>query len=325
MAAHDFLRRPGLELRPDVAAALLRHGTAIDKAATRAHAAGERWPSRHRGGHHRLLQPGDRQEEPADIGMRRLLQHLARRALEHELPCVHDGDAVADSCDGAEIVAHIDHRRPGFGREVPQQLEDMGLRRDVEAGRRLVEQQHIRLARQRHGDRDSLLLTARELVGVARQQFLGLRKAHLPQQLDDARPPRLPCETGVQGHRLLDLPANPRSRRQRLAGILRDQGELTAADALKGVLVHLEHIAPAKQGFAFEDAEAPLQVTQHGKHQGALAAPRFADQSNRFALADREIDVAQNRQYVARLAGKADAKVVHSDQRFAHRPIRRTI
>ena len=195
----------------------------------------------------------------------------------------------------------------------------MGLGGDVEAGRRLVQQQHIGLARQRHGDRNALLLTSRELVGIARQQLLGQRQAHLPQQLDHPRTPLLLRETGVQRHRLLDLPANPRSRRQRLAGILRDQGELTAADALKVALVHLQHVAPAKQGFAFEDAQAALEVSQHGKHQGALAAPRFADQANRFALADREIDVAHDRQHEARPAGKADAKVVYPDQRFAHR------
>ena len=138
-----------------------------------------------------------------------LLQHLTRRTFEHEFPCIHDGNAVADPRNGAQIVADIDHRSPGLGRQIAQQLEDMRLSGDVEAGRRLVEQQNIGLARQRHGDGNALLLTAREFVGIALQQFLRLRQTHLRQQFDHAFTPLLLCELGVQFHRLVDLPADP--------------------------------------------------------------------------------------------------------------------
>ena len=79
--------------------------------------------------------------------MRWLLQHLACRTLEHEFPRIHDGYTVADPRNGAQVVADIDHRSPGLGRQIAQQLEDMGLSSDVEAGRRFVKQQNIWLAR----------------------------------------------------------------------------------------------------------------------------------------------------------------------------------
>ena len=100
-------------------------------------------------------------------------------ALKHEFPGVHDGYTVTDPRNGTKVMADIDHRSPGFCRQISQQLEDVGLRGNVEAGRRLVEQQNIRLARQRHGDGNPLLLTARKLVGITVQQFLRLWQTNL--------------------------------------------------------------------------------------------------------------------------------------------------
>ena len=158
-------------------------------------------------------------------------------------------------------------------------------------------------------------------MGIALQQFLRLRQTHLQQQFNDALTPLLFYEPGMQFHRLVYLPADPRSRCQRLAGILWNEGELTAANVLEGPLAHVKYIAPTKQGFALQDAEATLQVTHHGQGQGALAAPRFANQSNRLAFANRQIDVPQDRQCGPRPAGKAYAQILYLDERLAHHEI----
>ena len=126
--------------------------------------------------------------------MCRLLQHPACRTIEHEFPCIHDDYAIADSRNGAQVVADIDHRSPGLSRQLTQQPKDMGLSCDVETGRRLIEQQNFGLARQRHRDGNTLLLTAREFVGIAFQHFLWLRQTHLRRQFDDTFTLLIFCE-----------------------------------------------------------------------------------------------------------------------------------
>ena len=141
--------------------------------------------------------------------MRGLFQHLARSTLEHELSRIHDGHTVAHPRNRPQVVADVDHRGSGLRCQVAQQLEDMGLSGDIETGRRLVEQQNVRLAGQRHGNGNPLLLTAGELVGITFRQFLRFRQAHLRQQLDSAFPSLLPGEPGVELHGLVDLLADP--------------------------------------------------------------------------------------------------------------------
>ena len=68
--------------------------------------------------------------------------------------------------------------------QVAHRLEHARLRRDVEAGRRLVEHDHVRPAGERHRDRDALLLAAGELVRVAAQEGV------VGRQRDLARAPR---------------------------------------------------------------------------------------------------------------------------------------
>jgi hypothetical protein len=63
-----------------------------------------------------------------------------------------------------EIVQDHDHGRAARVVQIGQKIEHLDLVVDVEKSRRLVEQQDIRLLRQRHGDPDALALAARELI-----------------------------------------------------------------------------------------------------------------------------------------------------------------
>ena len=76
-------------------------------------------------------------------------------------------DPVRDLAQHAEIVGDIEHRHVEAPAQIDQQLDDLLLGRDVEARGRLVEHHEIGLAGERHGDADALLLSARELVGIA--------------------------------------------------------------------------------------------------------------------------------------------------------------
>ena len=62
-------------------------------------------------------------------------------------PCAHDDDAVGHLGDDAHVVGDEDDRRAELALQVADQLEDLRLHGDVERGRRLVGDQHLRAAR----------------------------------------------------------------------------------------------------------------------------------------------------------------------------------
>ena len=71
--------------------------------------------------------------------------------------------------------------------DVAHQVEDPGLDRDVERRRRLVGDEHLRIARERHRDHHALPHPARELVRVLARAPLRRRDPHEVEQLDGAR------------------------------------------------------------------------------------------------------------------------------------------
>ena len=70
--------------------------------------------------------------------------------------------------------------RPYDPFHVTQQVEDLGLHRDVQRGDRLVADQQLRFAHQGAGDADPLALTAGELVRFAPVVLLGIEADRRP-------------------------------------------------------------------------------------------------------------------------------------------------
>ena len=102
-------------------------------------------------------------------------------------PGVHHRDAVGQLGDHGQVVAHVQRRDAVAAAQVAHRLEHARLRRDVEAGRRLVADDHVRPAGERHRDRDALLLAARQLVRVAREERVVGRQRDLLERLAHAR------------------------------------------------------------------------------------------------------------------------------------------
>src|SRR6202163_914961 len=104
-----------------------------------------------------------------DLREKQLRPRIGRRGEE---PCgrgllddasgVHEDDAVADLPSEPHLVGHHDHRDAGM-RQCFHHVEDFLDHLRIEGAGRLVEEQHLGLHRQRSGDRDPLLLAAREL------------------------------------------------------------------------------------------------------------------------------------------------------------------
>ncbi len=121
-------------------------------------------------------------EQRLRVGVLRRGEDLRHAALLAHLAVAHDDDVVGDLADDAEVVADEQHAHPALLLEPGEQLEDLALDRDVERGRRLVGDQELRLAGERHRDHHALLLAARELVRIRGEPALGFRHADLDQQ-----------------------------------------------------------------------------------------------------------------------------------------------
>ena len=81
-------------------------------------------------------------------------------------PGVHDEHAVGDVGDDAEVVRDQDDRGAEPLADVAHQVEDPRLDRDVERRRRLVGDQHLRVAGERDRDHHALAHAAGELVRI---------------------------------------------------------------------------------------------------------------------------------------------------------------
>ena len=100
--------------------------------------------------------------------------------------------AVAEPGRDAEVMGDQEHADPTLRDEVVEQREDAGLGRDVERGGRLVRDQNLGVAAQRHRDHDALSHSSRELVRVGVDTGGRLAEPDLPEQLDRTacgRPP----------------------------------------------------------------------------------------------------------------------------------------
>ena len=104
-------------------------------------------------------------EELARPGLVGLGEDLGRRPLLEDPARVEEADAVRDVAGEAHLVGRDDHRHAAR-RELADDVEHLGDELGVERGRDLVEQQEVRLHRERPHDRHPLLLAAREAVRV---------------------------------------------------------------------------------------------------------------------------------------------------------------
>jgi hypothetical protein len=220
--------------------------------------------------------------------MPRIREDRADRALFDQLARVHDADPVADPDHGAEVVADEQDRRVDALPEVPHEVEDRRLHRDVEAGGRLVHDEEGGLRDQRHRDDDPLLLAARELVRVAPEHRLRVWNLHLGEHPEGAAA-RLGLTDPVVGHRHLhELPAHGHDGVQARGRILVDHRDAAAPDTGQlGVpegcqVLALEEDPPAQH--APGRAEIPHDRERHRR----LSAAGLPDQPQRFSAAERQ-------------------------------------
>src|SRR5256714_546728 len=103
------------------------------------------------------------------VGMLRIGEYLAHRALLHDPAMAHHAHALRGLAHDAEIMGDEQHRHSEPGLQILDQLDDLRLHGDIEGGRGLVRDQQIGLVGERERDHHALALAAGELVRITRQ------------------------------------------------------------------------------------------------------------------------------------------------------------
>src|ERR1700675_3327718 len=124
----------------------------------------------------------DRRQQRFGVGVQRRGIKLAGWRGLDDAPEIHDGNALADMLDHRQIMGNKEISEPEFLLQVLQQIDDLGLDRNIQRRHRLIADDQFGLDRERACDADALALTAGEFVRMAadmiRLQADGLEQIH---------------------------------------------------------------------------------------------------------------------------------------------------
>ncbi|MNX98889.1 hypothetical protein D3C86_1313150 [compost metagenome] len=232
--------------------------------------------------------------------MARIGKHLGCLAGLHQHALLHYPHALRERTHQVQVMGDQHHRHAELGLEVAQQIQDLGADGHVERRGRLVGQQQLGPAGQRHGDHRALALAARQLVREAVEPVGGVADAGALEQCDGTVARGAAVQAFVQRQRLHDLVADGVKRVQGRHRLLENHGDLGPADA-----PHLA-VGHAQQVLALE-ADGALVVSvanqpQHGQRGHGLARPGFTDQRVALAGTQVEADLAHGARGVLALA-----------------------
>src|SRR5215212_6249411 len=227
---------------------------------------------------------GDGGEQRGGVGVAGFAVQSRPVSDLHDLAEVHHGYPVRDVLDHREVVGDEDVGEVELLLEVLQQVDDLGLDRDVQRRDGLVADDQARVERDGPGHPDPLTLPAGELVRVA-VVVLGVEAYHLEKLLNTLLAIAAVASVYVvnfQGFR--DDIAHGHARVQARVGVLEDDLHVPP---------HVEHLLAvvAQYVLALEDHRSlsRFQQPEDESRQRALAAPRLPHQPERLALSDREV------------------------------------
>ena len=185
--------------------------------------------------------------------------------------------------------------------QLGEQLHDLRLGGHIQRGSRLVGNEQLRAAGERHGDHRPLAHAAADLVRVVVHAPLGLGHAHLAQHVDRA-PARLGlAHVLVEQDALRDLVTNGVHRAEGGHGLLEDHGDLFAPDVADLAPTGIERrqvdglIPPAAarlgpaavvEDLPADDATRPIHDLENGAGGDALAAAALAHYGQRAPAPD---------------------------------------
>ena len=245
--------------------------------------------------------------------MLRTPDHLRRRPLLDHHAALHHRHALGVAPHQVEVVGDEEQRHAGLGPQLLQQIEDLQADRGVERCGRLVGDEELRIAGERHGDHRPLALPAGELMRIAARAPLGVVDPHAAHCPDGLGPGLRPAQFAVQLDRLDDLVADRIDRVQRGHRLLEDHGDVAPPQVVQICSRHGEDITTLEQDLAAQ-ARA-LDQAQRRERSHRLAGSRLADQRQLLPGVEREAHPVDHP-----TGAEVDAEIAHFEQAHSASP-----
>ena len=213
------------------------------------------------------------------------------RGLDHAA-LFHHHHAVAIGGGQPQIMRDQDGRHAAPFGQFDDQVHHRLLRRDVEAGGRLVRDQELRIAGQRQRDHDALAHAAGEFERIGMIALARTRDLDLLQRLD-----RLLAAIAdlrllhVLAQHVLDLVADFADRVERRARVLEDHRDFAAAQIAHLVLGRGLDVDAGEHHRALGDLAGAVEDPHHGIGRHRFAGAGLADDAERLALGHGDVDV----------------------------------
>ena len=227
--------------------------------------------------------------------------------LLHQPAIVHDDDAVSDLVHDTEIVGDEQDGRADLVVQALQDFQHLALHGNVEGRRRLVGDDELGPAGDRHGDHDALALAAAQLVWIGAHDTLRIADVLVFEQLDCSLVGSCAGNVLVQQDGFHDLLTAGEDRIQRRHRVLEDHRDAAAAQLAQGRLGHLQQVGAVEQNLAARDPCIGWQKVENTQRHQCLAATAFAHETEDFTLLDVEGHTVHGRlQSFAGLKGDLD-------------------
>jgi hypothetical protein len=230
-----------------------------------------------------------RPERPGRVAGPRTVVELEGATDLLHLPVAQDHDPIRERQRLGLIVSHVDHRRPDLQTQALDLEAHLVAQLRVEVGQRLVHQHQVRPQRERAGERDTLLLTARQLARVAIAVRLHANRGQRSRdgRVDASVTTLAGAATPARAQPEREVVPHPHVRPERVA--LEDDTEIALRRRhLRSVTRHLAAAQPDR---------AAVRHLEPGDHPQCrrLAAAARSDDHDRFALADLEVQATEGR------------------------------
>ena len=167
-------------------------------------------------------QAWDAAQELAGVGMAWRPEDCFRRVGFDHGTRVHHGDTIADLGDQIEVVADKQHGEVHISAQSLNESNHLRLDRDIQCRGRLVGDEQLRLAGNRHGDGDALAHAAAELVRICGEAGTWRGNADERQELSCPLVRRAAVKVAVGADGIRQLPFDRKGRIERGQRVLRN-------------------------------------------------------------------------------------------------------
>ncbi len=127
----------------------------------------------------------------ARVGVLRVGKQMRGVGLLNDVAVLHHRHAVGKAAHQVQVMGDEQHRHAGLALQIAEQLQHLRAQRHIQRRGRLIGQQQLGAAGQRHGQHGALALPTRELVRPGLRALRGLRECRWPPAAQWPAPRRL--------------------------------------------------------------------------------------------------------------------------------------